>query len=173
MKRIALTATIALLATAVAAMPRPSELNAALPTGSLIGEGTARFLGKTVFDISLWADSGKPFSQAEPFALAITYKTGISASFLASLSAREIARIEGSSKSKYADLEMKLEKCFRDVSSGDRITGVSTGATTAKFYMNGRKTCSVSHPSLRNRFFGIWLSPGTRDLALRDKLMGN
>ena len=69
-------------------------------------------------------------------------------------------------------LRAPLTACFADVQNGDRITGVSTGANTARFYLNGAQRCEIEWPNFRRHFFGIWLDEKTSEPKLRLRLLG-
>jgi hypothetical protein len=71
-----------------------------------------------------------------------------------------------------APLRTQLARCFPDVARGDRITGVSTSANTARFYVNGAQSCQVEWPNFRRQFFGIWLDARGGQAAMSARLRG-
>ena len=148
----------------------PSEVNANLKSPLQLGEANVRFLGFNLYKAQLWT-SGETFSYGRPFALSLTYKRSFTASELAEMTVKEVARIEKTTFSAHQNLTA-LEKCFANVDTNDRITGVSKGTDRAVFYVNGRKSCDFSYPSFSKRFFGIWLSENTRDPGSRARLLG-
>lgn len=143
----------------------PAEVQKSLGAVSLSGSADIRFFGFHLYKADLW-QSGKGF------ALTLSYKRAFSAEELSTASIKEIARMEKSELSKFSGLEPELRGCLADVSPGDRITGVSLDSENAKFYFNGQPRCAISYPEFRDRFFGIWLGPNTRDPKSRDRLLG-
>jgi hypothetical protein len=71
------------------------------------------------------------------------------------------------------DLRDRLIACFANVTPGDRITGVRTGANTAMFYFNGQRRCSIEHSGFSRAFFGIWLDGSGANRRFRDQLLGS
>ena len=148
-------ASLALLATPAAAAP--AEVNRALPGAELVGEASYEVLSVKLFDAALWNGSGD-FSWDQPFALALTYQRSARAETLVNRSIREMTSRGAGTARTLAPLRAQLERCMPSVARGDRITGVSTGADTARFYFNGAHRCDVRWPGFRRSFFGIWLA---------------
>ena len=48
-----------------------------------------------------------------------------------------------------APLRAQFEQCFPNIARGDRVTGVSTGPNTARFYHNGAHRCDIEWPNFR------------------------
>jgi hypothetical protein len=157
---------------AVRAEERPPEVARAVADAGLRGSATVDFLAFPLYEVQLWTPERKNVDRAESFALTLTYKRGFKARSLAKASVSEVARIEGRPKSDFNDLEQIVLGCFVDVTADDRITGVSASADTAKFFVNGAQSCSVTYPRLRDRFFGIWLGRDTRDPVVTARLRG-
>ena len=155
---------MAMLPIAAKAAP-PGEVVQALGNATLSGSAEVRFFGFNLYRADLWTSS-------DAYALSLTYKRGFSAKELSTASIKEIARMEDARTDLFAALEPKLRACFANVVAGDRITGVSMSADSALFFYNGQQRCSISYPSFRDRFFGIWLGPETRDPTSRDQLLG-
>lgn len=160
-----LRSLVLLIALASPAHATPPEVSKMMGAATLSGQADVKFFGFNLYRAELWR-------AGEAFALSLTYRRGFSAKELADASIKEIARMENASVSAFADLGPLLQSCFADVREGDRITGASTGADTARFYHNGAKRCDVSYPQFRDRFFGIWLGAKTRDPKSRDLLLG-
>jgi hypothetical protein len=148
-------ASLALLATPASAAP--SEVNSALPGAQMVGEASYEVLSVKLFDAELWNRSGD-FSWEQPFALALTYQRSARAETLVNRSIREMSQRGARNARALAPLRAQLERCMPSVARGDRITGVSTGANTARFYFNGARRCDVRWPGFRRSFFGIWLA---------------
>ena len=175
MKRLGIVFDLAVCllgAQLAAAQSAPKEVNAALSSPQLQGKHTARFWGFRIFNAELWTNAAGKFSFDQQFALSISYLYPFSKETLAKSSVEEIARVEGGVPSDHARLEKLLVGCLIDVDKGDRITGVAQGANKIAMYVNGRKNCTMTYPKLRERFFGIWLAPTSRDARGASRLRG-
>ncbi|GGA05028.1 hypothetical protein [Neptunicoccus cionae] len=155
------------------AQSAPVEVARSLGGASLKGTASARLWGKKLYDAELWTASGGTFDQREPFALTLRYAHAFSADLLARTSVKEIVRVEGGRLSDHGALEQRLRRCLVDVAKGVRVTGVSQGPDRASLFVNGRKTCTLTYPRLRDRFFGIWLAPTSRDARSASRLKGH
>ena len=165
---LAAAAALALLSSN--AYARPSEVAAALPNAARVGEARYEVLALAVFDAELWAPQGA-FSWDQAFALSLTYQRSISARALVNRTLREMTE-RGGDRAALEALRPQLQACFADVRAGDRITGLSSGADTARFYYNGRQRCEISSPGFRRAFFGIWLDGAGADRAFSQRLRG-
>lgn len=154
------------------AWARPSEVARVLPGAERVGAARFLVLAQPVFDAELWAESGD-FSWNRPFALSLTYRRAISGDALARRSVDEIARSQGVSRAAIAPLAARFDACFADVRAGDRITGVSTGANTARFFQNERELCTIEWPGLRRAFFGVWLDGQGARRNFSERLRGD
>ncbi|NVO04493.1 MAG: chalcone isomerase family protein [Rhodoferax sp.] len=161
-------------ADAVDASAPPAEVSAALPGARLLGSGRLRFLGLAIYDSRLWAPSG--FAAASyaqrPFALELNYLRSLSGKLIAERSLKEMRR-QGSlsAQQEQAWLQAMLQ-AFPDVNAGDRITGVHTPGTGARFWFNGQLRASIPDADFSRVFFGIWLSEATSEPQLRLGLLG-
>jgi hypothetical protein len=160
-----------LLALAAPANARPTEVARTIPAAQQVGEASYRFLAWTLFDAALWAPEGE-FSWNGPFALTLTYQRSFSANDLATRTLAEMAQRGSGDASTLGPLQTPLTGCFADVTPGDRITGVSSGPNTARFYFNGRERCELEWPEFRRQFFGIWLDASGSNRALSNQLRG-
>lgn len=156
--------------TASPANALPAEVARAFPGAQPVGAARYQLLTLTMFDAELWSESGD-FSWQAPFALSLTYRRSFSAEAITGRAISEMAQRTGGSASSLEALRAPLQACFANVSPGDRITGVSTGADTARFYYNGVRRCEIAWPGLRRSFFGIWLD-GRSQRAFSAQLRG-
>lgn len=166
-RSLVLSVCIALIGTS--AYAAPAEVERALPGAAQVGAARYQVLALAIFDAELWAGQGA-FSWERPFALSLTYRRAITAQSLTNRTLTEIARRGGGTRASLQPLGTRLRQCFANVSAGDRITGVSTGANTARFFYNGRQQCEIEWPGFRRTFFGIWLdgrSGNERQFTLR------
>lgn len=149
-------AALALALTATPAWASPTEVERALPGAEKVGEASYHMLGIHLFNAELYTDSGA-FSWNDTFALTLTYERAARQSTLINRSISEMSQRGAGDARALAPLRAQLERCFPNIQRGDRVTGVSTGANTARFYYNGAQRCDVNWPGFRRHFFGIWL----------------
>ena len=149
----ALAIACAAIAPAVAA---PGEVARAIPNAQQVGEARYQLLGVTLFEAELFNSSGA-FAWTSPFALSLTYERSARASTLINRSISEMRSRGAGSAERLAPLRAQFEQCFPNIARGDRVTGVSTGPNTARFYHNGAHRCDIEWPNFRRHFFGIWL----------------
>lgn len=163
---VALATTLLCPATAYARHP---EIATELGQARMHGASSYQVLAWPVFDAELW--SGQPrFTWDAPFALSLTYRRDFTREALVSRSVSGMsdrARISSPEA-----LSERLRGCFADVRAGDRFTGVSLGADTARFYLNGRRTCEITWPGFSRAFFGIWLDARGADRSFSARLRG-
>lgn len=157
MRRLACAALLAFSLLAAPASARPPEVSQALPGAERVGQAEYRAFSILLFSAETWAPGGA-FSWNEPFALTLTYHRNARASTLIDRSIREMSQRGAGSPQSLAPLRAQFARCFPDVARDDRITGVSTGPDSARFYHNGAHRCDVRWPGLRRHFFGIWLA---------------
>jgi hypothetical protein len=166
-----LLAALALALTAAPASASPAEVARALPGAQSVGQAPYRVLTFHVFDAELWAERAA-FSWERPFALSLTYQRSIPARAIVNRTITEMTQRGAGTAQSLEPLRTRLETCFADVRPGDRITGVSTGQNTARFYYNGARRCDVEWTGFRRDFFGIWLDARGSQRALSTQLRG-
>lgn len=168
-------AALILLALAWATPTRastPPELAGRIDAPAPTGAAQGTFLAIPLFDAELWTEGGRPFSWSEPFALSLTYRRGFGAGLLVWASMFEMERIRPLDPAAAGAIEAELERCFRAVRSGDRITALSETPDRATFFLNGQPTCTLEQPGFRRAFFSIWLDPDARDPEGAARLRG-
>jgi len=152
-----IAAAFALLCAAVTpASAAPREVSNAISGAQQVGEARYQLLGVTLFNAELYTANGA-FAWSTPFALTLTYERSARQSTLINRSISEMRSRGAGSAEALAPLRVQLQRCFPDIARGDRVTGVSTGANTARFYHNGAHRCDIEWPNFRRHFFGIWL----------------
>jgi hypothetical protein len=155
------------------AQAAPNEVEQEISAPQLQGKHTARHWGFKLFNAELWTSKAGKFSFDQEFALTLSYLYPFTKEVLARSSVEEIARVEGVAVESHAKLERQLMGCLVDVDKGTRITGVAETSNKVSMYVNGRKSCTMSYPNLRERFFGIWLAPTSRDAKGARRLRGS
>jgi hypothetical protein len=167
MKRFLLSiAAMALLSGPAFATPR--EVGGA----ALVGEARFSLLGLSLFDAALYTESGR-FTWNDEFALSLTYKRNAREEVLLNRTIRGMSERGAGDAKTLAPLRARLGSCFSDVARGDRFTAVSTGPDTARFYLNGKESCTVQWPDFRRDFFGIWLDAKGGQAKLSAQLRGD
>lgn len=154
---------------ATSAYARHPEIASELGSARMLGASAYRFLTVPVFDAELWSDQQR-FSWDAAFALSLTYRRDFDRDALISRTLSGMA--ERAQITSREALSERLRTCFSDVRAGDRFTGVSTGADSARFYLNGRRTCEITWPGFSRSFFGIWLDARGGDRAFSERLRG-
>ncbi len=161
----------ALLSVVSPAFARHPELSQAIPSAQQVGAGRYTVLSIPVFQAELWTSNGA-FSWEQPFALSLIYERSIRANALVNRTISEMRQRGAGSEASLQPLRAPLTACFADVQNGDRITGVSTGPNTARFYLNGAQRCEIEWPGFRRHFFGIWLDARGGQANLSAQLRG-
>jgi hypothetical protein len=154
-------------------VPPPAELASALAGASLTGSTRMRFFGLNVYDARLW--TLPRFQPAvywqHPLALELTYLRSLGGEAIAQRSLDEMRR-NGPIPPDTAALWLRtMSGAFPDVATGDRITGLHTPSTGARFWHNGQLRATIPDPEFSRLFFGIWLSEKTSEPRLRAELL--
>ena len=151
------------------AAPAGAETGLAQPVQ--LGQATLRFLGFDIYTATLHGEGGGAFSWDRPLSLRLDYARGFTAEELLEGTQSELTRIEGA-RPDQPEVLAKLAPCFRDVAAGDYYVAYAPSADQVEMRLNGAATCTVTHPDLRKRFLGIWLSPQSRSARLSAQLRG-
>ena len=156
MRLLAVMSAMIVFATAPA-FADPVEVAQAIPNAQRVGAAQYGVTAIPLFRAELFATDGA-FSWNRPFALTMTYAHPARASALIDRAVREMSGRGAGNARSLSPLRAQLTRCLPDLSRGDRITGVSTGPDTARFFHNGTPRCDVRWPGFRRAFFGIWLA---------------
>lgn len=155
------------------ASARPAELLEALPQGKLLGGGRLRVFGFQVYDARLWAGPGFRVENfaTQALALELSYLRAFEGQAIAERSISEMRRSAPVSDELADQWLAALRKVLPDVKKGDRIMGVHKPGTGAAFWLNGKQIGEIRDAAFAQRFFGIWLAPGTSEPGLRNALV--
>lgn len=153
------------------ALSTPAGAETGLAQPVQLGQATLRFLGLEVYTATLNTEGAGPFSWERPLSLRLDYARGFTAAELLEGTESELIRVEGN-RPDQPEVLAKLAPCFHDVAAGDHYVAYAPGADQVEMRLNGRVTCTVTHPDLRRRFLGIWLSPESRSARLSAQLRG-
>jgi Chalcone isomerase-like len=161
-------------AAAPVALRAPSEVAGVVSGLRLLGRGTMRFFGLSIYEARLWA--GADFSpmryDGHAFALELQYALKLDGAAIAQRSIVEMRRAGNLDDDQAKAWEAALARAFPDVAPGDRLTGVHVPGQQTRFFHNGRPTSAVADPAFARSFFGIWLAASTSEPGLRRQLIG-
>lgn len=129
---------------------------------TLIGETSFKVMWFSIYDAQLRVSSSE-FDWSMPFALTLTYKRDITSKRIVESSLKEMTANSDRDPHDFDRYRDTLQKCFPDVSHGDRFTGLSSGDDVTLFFLNGEERCRASEAGFKRDFFGIWLGDNTRD----------
>lgn len=153
----------------------PQELRAWLPSAHLSGSTRFSYWGFAVYDASLWVQAGFDPQQFDRygFALQLHYLRDFTNAVITDRSVQEMVRQSPPTPERRRLWQQWLQGAFPDVHEGDRITGIHLPGNGALFLTNGRETGRVADAAFARLFFGIWLSAGTSQPAMRQALLAN
>ncbi|MDE2417100.1 MAG: chalcone isomerase family protein [Burkholderiales bacterium] len=163
-----------LQSTAYAQASIPQEIGDALPGAQFAGSSRFRYFGLSVYDARLWVSPGfqvATYAQ-HGLALELTYLRSLSGKAIAERSLKEMRRAEALAADTEKNWLTAMQDAFPDVGEGDRITGLHTPASGAKFWFNGQARATIRDTDFSRLFFGIWLSETTSEPRLRSELLG-
>ncbi|WP_170326267.1 hypothetical protein [Ruegeria arenilitoris] len=133
----------------------------------LRGTATFRYLGLPLYDAQLFTPGGAAFSWKQDFGLQLQYRRNVSQKALVNSTLDEMQRI-----GRAAPVRDQLQTCFKAVNKGDRYLAVSEGPNKVSFWLNGRKTCTMSYPGIKRSFMSVFLGENTRSAAFTQRLRG-
>ncbi len=162
--------SIALALALMAIGPLPAQATtvaSALSGAELRGSATFRFIGFPLYEARLFTKGGAPLNWDADFGLELKYLRNLSESDLVEGTMRELTRTGPA-----LPLRRALERCFRNVSKGDRFVAVSDGQDRIGFWHNGKRMCTLAYPQIKTRFMAIFLGDNTRSKSFTRKLKG-
>lgn len=165
-------------ASSAATAPAATE-GALLPNATVVGEGTLRFFGLSVYRARLLAAPGwriEALGRA-PLVLELNYLRSFKGADIARRSLEEMRRAGPIETADETAWLTAMQRLFPDVQDGDRIAGLWQPGVGARFVFTGadgrrRVLGEVADARFAERFFGIWLAPTTSEPALRQALLG-
>ena len=157
----------ALIAGAGPALAVPVELRGLVQATKPAGCSDVTFLVWDFYRAELWSDSST--LPGKHYGLALTYHTDFSRQKLVDSSIEEMARISGRPETDFLGVQAELDKAFRDVSKGDRITAWRAGPNDMRLFYNGAPTGTLTKDV--DLFMDIWLGSKTRDDGMRAALL--
>jgi hypothetical protein len=144
-----------------------------LSGAKLAGSAKLRFWGFDVYQATLWVRPGfqAPDFTRHAFALELDYLRDFTGAAIAARSIEEMRRISRFSDAKAEEWQTALRGALPDVRKGDRIAGLHVPGVGVRFLLNGKPFGEVRDAEFSAQFFGIWLSPGTSEPAMRQSLL--
>ena len=152
----------------------PTELVNTLPGAQALGAARLRFLGMEIYAARLWVQAGFSASSyaQSPFALELNYSRSLSGKLIAERSLKEMQR-QGQRGAALEQVWLDaMLRAFPDVKAGDRITGLHTPGSGARFWFNAQERAAVRDAEFSRLFFGIWLSEASSEPHMRSQLLG-
>jgi len=162
----------------ISAVPLPAQPSATtsqplLAGARLAGSAKLRFWGFDVYQATLWVRPGfqAPDFTRHAFALELDYLRDFTGEAIAARSIEEMRRLSRFSDAKAEQWQTALRNALPDVRKGDRIAGLHVPGVGVRFLLNGKPFGEVRDAEFASLFFGIWLSPGTSEPAMRQSLI--
>lgn len=152
---------------ALALPVQAAAIGAVLPGASERGSAVFRFLGLPLYEARLFTMGGEPLDWNQDFGLELRYLRNLTQYDLVEGTMRELERTGGT-----MPVRGQLETCFSAVQKGDRYLAVTDGPDRVSFWLNGKPTCTLSHPRAAYRFMSIFLGDNTRSRSFTQKLLG-
>jgi hypothetical protein len=153
---------------AASAQALPDALRGETPGLRQWGSGEMTWFGFSLYRATLWVAGESPESSTS--ALQLDYQRDIPSRRLVQTSLDEMRRL-GADEAQLKRWEGELGRVFPDVKAGETIVGVHYPGRGARFFHQGQATGEVNDAQFANRFFAIWLDPGSRSPSLRAALL--
>lgn len=180
---VAPTPTRALLPllAALAACWAPAALAARLPDPVAqaghelrrVGAGDLHWLGRPVYEASLWTRDGRfdGYTAGEPVALALWYRRSFSRDELVRITATawRLLDVPGHQRETWSQ---SLRSLWPDVAPGHNLTAVVVPGHATRFYSHERLLGQVDDPAFGPAFLSIWLDSRSVVRDLRSRLLG-
>jgi Chalcone isomerase-like len=157
------------------AIDAPPEVARALPGAQLQGESRFRWFGLHIYDVRLWTAARLEADALpeRPFVLELVYARSLAGADIAERSLEEMRHLGAIDAALARAWQDAMRAAFPDVREGDRLSGWHRPGQGAAFFHNARPTGEITDPRFAALFFGIWLSPRSREPALRRALIGS
>jgi hypothetical protein len=156
-----------------ASVAPPAAVSSVLADATWVGASRLRFLGLDVYDANLWTAPDFKSSAFEqyPLVLELTYLRSLSGRAIAERSVKEMRRSASLQPEQETRWLAAMQQVFPDVRAGDKLVGLHTPGTGARFWLNGEDRGTINDALFSRLFFGIWLSPTTSEPKLRAALL--
>ena len=145
----------------------PVELRGLVSSATPKGCDDYRVLFWNLYRAELWTDAVHP--PGDTYGLSLTYRSEFSLTELVETSVEEMSRISGRPKAAFENAAREMERAFRSVVPGDRITVWRDTDDVLRVFANGRETGVISGHT--DTFLAIWLGAETRFPKAREALL--
>lgn len=145
----------------------PQELDGLIQADRPSGCADYSYLFWDFYRAELWSDA--PSLPGDRYGLSLTYRSDFTRDDLVESSIEEMARMSGQSEGAFANARAQMERAFRTVAPGDRITAWREAGDRLRFFHNGSETGTLTEQV--DLFLDIWLGSKTRDPDGRTALL--
>jgi hypothetical protein len=140
-----------------------------------VGAGQLNWLGRPVYQASLWTPAGRfdGYVQGEPVALSLWYQRDFSRDELIRITAtawRLLGSVPPVQRERWITT---LRSFWSDVGPGQNVTTVVIPGRATRFYDHRGFMGQVDDPAFGPAFLSIWLDPRSVVGDLRVQLLGN
>lgn len=139
-----------------------------------VGYGDLRWLGRPIYQASLWTTSGgySGFGPGETVALSLDYRRAFSRDELVRITDiawRRLGHLDAGQRERWL---AELRRTWSDVSPGENVTTVVVPKGPTYFYDQRGRFGQVEDPAFGPAFLAIWLDPRSVVGDLRLRLLG-
>ncbi|MCE0557712.1 chalcone isomerase family protein [Motilimonas sp. E26] len=136
-----------------------------------VGSGQMEWLFFSLYDASLYSETGTYQSNRFPMALQIKYHKQIDKKHLIEATQEQWQHLGIDEKAQKSWL-LELDNIWPDVNGGDVLTFVVQADASNMFYFNNKPIGKVQDGEFSTAFLAIWLSENTSRPELRQQLIG-
>jgi hypothetical protein len=139
-----------------------------------VGSGDLRWLGRAIYQASLWTTSGRysGFGPGETVALSLDYRRSFSRDELVRITDiawRRLGHVDADQRERWL---AELRREWSDVTPGQNVTTVVIPNGPTHFYDQRGRFGQVDDPDFGPAFLAIWLDPRSIVGELRLRLLG-
>jgi hypothetical protein len=139
-----------------------------------VGSGDLRWLGRAIYQASLWTTSGRysGFGPGETVALSLDYQRAFSRDDLVRITDiawRRLGHLDADQRERWL---AELRRTWSDVAPGQNVTTVVVPNGPTYFYDQQGRFGRVEDPQFGPAFLAIWLDPRSVVGELRLRLLG-
>ncbi len=140
-----------------------------------VGSGELRWLGRPIYDASLWTTEGRfqGFRAGEPVALSLWYQRSFSERELLRIVDFAWNRLELPADAPRERWLAELARIWSDVEPGHNLTTVVVPGVETRFYDRDRLLGRIAEPAFGPAFLSIWLDARSPVRDLRARLLGD
>lgn len=139
-----------------------------------VGSGELRWLGRPIYDASLWTTEGRfqGFRAGEPVALSLWYQRSFTERELLRIVDFAWDRLELPADAPRERWLAELARIWSDVEPGHNLTTVVVPGVETRFYDRDRLLGRIAEPAFGPAFLSIWLDARSPVRDLRARLLG-